>query len=346
MTDASIGYYAHHQGAGHVTRALAIAAHLPGPVTLFGSSLPENDIPTNVSVCRLPIDFDKDTFPDSTFEPFYAPLNVRGLRERMKMLVDWFCDASPCLLVVDVSVEVALLARFCGIPTVYIRQRGARFDEAHSLAYASARRLLAPYPIEFEQPDAPAVWTAKTDYSGLISRYEGVVATRPRVEKLVTVITGHGGTAITLARLAIAARLCDDWQWAVLGPIAPDDAVSLPVNLHLHGVLDDPLPWLSKASVVIGSAGDGVVSEIAALRCRFICIPEARPFGEQQATARVLDAAKLAISLSAWPPAQEWPSLLIRAERLRASAWDRYATDRGAERAARFIMQTAEANLP
>ncbi|BAN26493.1 hypothetical protein BRPE64_CCDS04100 [Caballeronia insecticola] len=37
---------------------------------------------------------------------------------------------------------------------------------------------------------------------------------------------------------------------------------------------------------------------------------------------------------------------MIRAERLRASAWDRYATDRGAERAARFIMQTAEANLP
>ena len=122
------------------------------------------------------------------------------------------------VLVVDVSVEVALLARLCGVPTIYMRQRGNRFDPAHSLAYACASRLLAPYPEQLEEPHTPAEWSLKTDYAGSISRYSGTPQ-RQIDNQHVTVITGFGGTELTVARLAEAAHKCHDWQWTVLGPI-------------------------------------------------------------------------------------------------------------------------------
>ena len=56
VAELNIGYYAHHHGAGHVTRALAIAAAFDGPLTLFGSRLPERVALPNVQLCPLPPD--------------------------------------------------------------------------------------------------------------------------------------------------------------------------------------------------------------------------------------------------------------------------------------------------
>lgn len=342
MAEAAIGYYAHHQGAGHVTRALAIAARLAGPMTLFGSSLPHESMLANVSLCHLPMDFDDQTIVDTPAGLHYAPLAVDGLRERMGTLVDWFRSHWPCLLVVDVSVEVALLARLCGVPTVYMRQRGHRFDAAHCLAYASATRLLAPYAKQFEEPDTPAAWTLKTDYAGSISRCARPLAPRRFDPHHVTVITGRGGTNLTVAQLVCAARSCPDWQWTVLGPVIVDAAVPLPTNLCFQGVVSDPFRWLASAHVVVGSAGDSLVSELAVLRCQFICVPESRPFDEQQSVGKLLADAGLAICCAVWPAADSWPSLLEQATRLSPERWDTFGDGDGAARAARAISLAAQ----
>lgn len=339
--EPAIGYYAHHQGAGHVTRALAIARHLPGSMTLFGSNLPDERPHANVDYCPLPVDVDEHTVVESFTALHYAPLAVAGLRERMGALVDWFRAAWPCVLVVDVSVEVALLARLCGVPTIYVRQRGQRFDAAHSLAYACATRLLAPYPISLEEPGVPASWMAKTDYAGTISRYEQTVVQAHGERSGVTVICGHGGTDFTVERLADVARACPDWEWTVAGPISSDSGIALPPNLHLLGAVSDPLPWLVSAQVVVGSAGDSLVSELAELRCRFICVPETRPFDEQQSTGRLLEAAGLALHCPVWPDAKRWPSLLEQAMQLSPDTWRDVADGNGAARAACAISQTA-----
>jgi predicted glycosyltransferase len=343
MVDSAIGYYVHHHGAGHVTRALAIAEHMEAPITLFGSNLPEECHLSNVSLCHLPLDFDADTVVDTPAGLHYAPLAVDGLRERMGMLVDWFRSNWPCLLVVDVSVEVALLARLLGVPTVYMRQRGHRVDAAHSLAYASATRLLAPYSMQFEEPGTPTRWTHKTDYAGSISRYRPSLHERSFDHHHVTVITGRGGTDLTLAQLASAARSCPEWQWTVLGPVAVDSTIPLPSNLKMLGVVGDPLPWLSSAHVVVGSAGDSLVGEFAALRCRFICIPETRPFDEQQSVGKGLAAAGLAIYCPVWPGADSWPSLLAQAIELLPERWGAFMDGDGALRAARAIKRAARA---
>ncbi|KTT46999.1 hypothetical protein RSA46_01325 [Pseudomonas oryzihabitans] len=340
MAELNIGYYAHHHGAGHVTRALAIAAACDGPLTLFGSRLPASvDLP-HVELCPLPADVAPGVEGEAFACLHYAPLGVDGLRERMGLLVDWFRRAWPCLLVVDVSVEVALLARLCGVPTIYLRQRGSRFDVAHELAYATASRLLAPYPELLEEPGTPATWRAKTCYAGSLSRYAGQpIAAQPE-PRTVTVIAGHGGTAFSRARLAAAARACPDWRWTVLGPIA-DDATPAPANLTFAGSVADPAPWLTRSEIVVGSAGDSLVAELADLRCRFVCLPDARPFDEQLSTGRLLAAQGLAITCEAWPADGDWPGLLAKARQLDPQRWTQVSDGEGARRAAACIQAVA-----
>lgn len=340
MAKLNIGYYAHHHGAGHVTRALAIAAAFDGPLTLFGSRLPERvDLP-NVQLCPLPADVAPGVEGEAFACLHYAPLGVAGLRERMGLLVDWFRRAWPCLLVVDVSVEVALLARLCGVPTIYLRQRGSRFDAAHELAYACASRLLAPYPECLEEPGTPDTWRAKTCYAGSLSRYAGQVPAIAREPGTVTVIAGHGGTAFSRARLVAAARACPDWHWSVLGPIT-GDATQAPGNLTFAGSVVDPAPWLASAEVVVGSAGDSLVAELTDLRCRFLCVPDARPFDEQLSTARLLAAQGLAVTRERWPADQDWPGLLVQARELDPERWAAVSDGEGARRAAACIQQVA-----
>jgi predicted glycosyltransferase len=58
------------------------------------------------------------------------------------------------------------------------------------------------------------------------------------------------------------------------------------------------------------------VSEVAALGKRFLCLPKARPFGEQMLKARRLAALGAAVVSEVWPRAEHWSVLLRKAEAL------------------------------
>lgn len=331
-----VGYYVHHHGHGHWRRAQAIAEHLDCPVTLIGSALPALPAPLQ----RL--DLPGDTAPDMHVEHFatlhYAPLGVDGLRERMALLAQWMRDHWPCLLVVDVSVEVALLARLLGVPTVYIRQHGQRDDPAHRQAYACASALLAPWPAFMESLDQDSAVQAmddghaerarivqRTQYSGWLSRYpdgRDAVAQAGRV----LVIIGQGGTAIGASQLYAMAKACPQYRFRVMG-LAPGSLAGhpgvCPDNVVDLGQVPDPFDELCRAEVVIGSAGDGVVGEVASLGCRYVAIAESRPFDEQRQQARRLNALGLAVGLQGWPNAEHWPQLLAQARALDPIQWQR-----------------------
>jgi predicted glycosyltransferase len=330
-----VGYYVHHHGRGHWRRALTIASHLQCPVTLIGSALPLGSLPTPLHRLDLPL----DTAPGVKAEHFdtlhYAPLAVDGLRQRMAWLADWMNRHWPCLLVVDVSVEVALLARLLGIPTVYIRQHGQRDDAAHRQAYASAAALLAPFPQAMESAETPPAIIQRSHYSGWLSRYPQGRSSAPRPGRIL-VIVGQGGTAIGREQLTELARACPDRQIRVAG-LADDAGASTLPNLVPLGHLDDPRDELCQAEVVIGSAGDSLVAEVASLGCRYIAVAEARPFDEQRQQAARLDALGLAIGLAGWPAAEAWPALLGRAAQLDPAAWLPHLSADGAQQAARII---------
>ncbi|MBC2677368.1 hypothetical protein [Pseudomonas baltica] len=343
---AQVGYYVHHHGSGHGMRALAIARHMDCDVTLIGSRLPDADYSSTIKALQLP----GDTAPGMHVESFpalhYAPLAVDGLRERMGLLADWMRSAWPCLLVVDVSVEVAMLARLFGVPCVYMRQHGERTDPAHLQAYASASRLLAPYPASMECSQMPDWVLAKTDHCGWVSRYSQQSSAHVAPEHgAVLVITGQGGTAFTVDSLIAIARRCPEDQFRVAGPLPASD-LPLPGNLTLLGHLVDPLPELLRAEIVVGSAGDNVVAEVAHMGGRLIAIAEQRPFDEQRLQALQLERLGVALGVLGVPAADQWPALLQRARHLPGRrGWQALLNDNAAADAARIVVGTLHSHF-
>ena len=282
-------------------RAISISHALPEcHITFLGSGL-EGYIPLmppNVKCIHLPMDtvneVDEHYIPHNPVESLhYAPLNVSGLRDRNRILAEFFAEQYPLLLIVDVSVEITILARLCGVPTIVVRQHGNRNDPAHLAAYQSASALLAPYPETMQRQEAKWL-TDKTIYAGGLSRYNIMNGfEHPDKGFTVAVLTGSGGTSIDLRLICYLARHCSNWNFDVIGLPKPETK-DLPENIMFHGHLQDPLELLVSASVVIGNAGHNTVMEMASLNKRFIAIPEDRPFDEQIQKAEILEELGLA----------------------------------------------------
>lgn len=311
MITRPIGYYLHHQGAGHWQRANLLADALDRPVTLIGTLDGIETAMTRHSCLALPDDrldgFDgQDGESDRPHAFHYVPLRVPAILERMARIAAWIAAADPVLMVVDVSVEVALLARLLSVPTLVVRLAGTRTDTPHLEAFRSAERLLAPFPAEIESDGTPEWVRAKTFHAGFLGLEPQEAATE---DGSVLVIYGSGGAGGDLGDLASAARAVPDRIWHVLGPVT-GDGIAVPSNLHRHGWVADVGPYLARASLVVGAGGDGVVAAVAAHAKRFVCIPEPRPFDEQGAKARRLEALGAAILCEEWPSAESWPKVV------------------------------------
>lgn len=307
-----IGYYVHHQGRGHLHRARSVLSHVESPSVIL-SSLPGPWI-------QLPRDDDGPVIDPTAGGRFHwVPARHPGLRRRMARIARWIEEAAPALMVVDVSVEVAVLARSMGVPVLVAAMRGDRTDSAHELGYAVAAGLIAPWPASFADPDWR--WPVKTHYVGAFSRFDGrAPAGTPGGRRRVVVLWGTGGTD-PAARPAPALA---GWDW---------DWLATP----------DPWPALCSADVVVTHAGQNALAEVAAARRPAVVLPQQRPFGEQTATANVLARAGLAVVRHSWPTPAEWPEVLAEAAELGGDRWAEWSPGDGARRAAGVIEELAEA---
>ncbi|WP_433332250.1 glycosyltransferase [Spirillospora sp. CA-294931] len=325
-----IGYYIHHEGAGHLHRARCLAPRLGEPVTGL-SSLPKPegwpgdwiDLPRDDTGRSL-----EDVAAGGRLH--WAPLHDSGLRTRMALIAGWVAEAAPSLCVVDVSVEVAVQTRLLGVPTVVTAMRGDRFDPAHRLAYDLADGLLAAWPAALPEPGWPVQWTAKTFHSGAFSRFDG----RPRSHVpsrsrgRVAMLFGAGGAELTRDQVESAVRATPEWDWTILGG-------------H-RGWTADPWPALCSADVVITHAGQNAIAECAAARRPTIVVPQRRPHGEQHATARALRRAGVAKVRTQWPGARDWPGVLADATRLDGRRWALWSPGDGADQAAGWLTRLAD----
>lgn len=309
-----IGYYVHHHGFGHWQRAAALARLLRRPCTLLGT-FPESV--TRGAPCPVvPLPDDAPTGaepPDPVGVPglHYAPLGHDGLRRRVARMAGWIAEARPALMVVDVSVEVALLSRLMSTPFLYVRLAGLRDDPPHLAAFRAAAALLAPFPRPLEaegMPEGMPHWVLdRTFHAGFLAG----PSIRPSEGGGILAVFGRGGSGGDAEALALAARATPRWRWRAIGLLRGDAAP--PPNLELLGWREDARPLLAGADLVIGGAGDGLLAEVAALGKRFLCLPEPRPFGEQHHKARRLAALGAAVVREAWPAAEDWPALLAQA---------------------------------
>jgi beta-1,4-mannosyltransferase len=334
---AQLGYYAHHHGSGHLRRAEQVLASCRTPHTLL-TSHPDASGPDLV---RLPLDVGGAALErDLPTVLHHAPVGHAGLRARTALLTDWVRRTDPALLVVDVSVEVTLLARLSGLATAVVRQHGDRTDPPHRAAYESAERLLAFWPRWAEHPGVSSELRDRTRYVGATSRLQRRVLPRSVAceeagldpdDRHVLVVRGFGGDAFTGEQLEAAATATPEHRWIVLGEAPRGRSRGGP--LDVRGVVADPVALFSVADVIVTHGGQNAVADAAAAGARLVVLPQERPFDEQVRFAEVLADHGCAVVRSDWPDARSWPTVLAATDHLDVERLRTYVGD-GAELAA------------
>lgn len=221
-----IGWYVHHHGAGHRHRASAVV-DLLGDLAVTGLSTGPRPDGWRHDWLVLPAD-DAEPAHDPTARGalHWAPEGHPGQRDRMAVISDWIGRTRPSLLVVDVSVEVALLARLHGVPVVVVVLPGRRDDAPHRLAHRVARRVVAAWPAT-----APVTIADGTEglgdrlvHVGALSRFDGratsAAAPRRATPHVVVLAGAGGGSPLGGDALARARRQAPRWRWTVLDAAA------------------------------------------------------------------------------------------------------------------------------
>lgn len=315
-----VGWYAHHQGAGHLTRATTVAALMTTDVVILSSGVRPAAWPAE-SWVQLPDDGaagGNDHTAGGILH--WAPLDHPGYRERMERIAQWVRTARPALVVSDVSVEVALLVRLLGVPVVVTVMAGDRSDRAHLEAYDAATALVGGWPAEVGGRVVTgwsSRWEAKTTFVGALSRFDGRPVQPLPGRRRVTVLWGHGIDEGLVAKLAAARTATPEWSWTVCDGATSPDAV-----------------WghLQAADVVVLHGGQNALAEVAAARRPAIVLPQARPHDEQLHLARGLESLGLGAPQASWPDAALWPALLSRAAASDPGRWSRWSDGAGAQR--------------
>ncbi|MBR7741786.1 hypothetical protein KC207_00560 [Phycicoccus sp. BSK3Z-2] len=328
-----IAWYVHHVGRGHAARAAAVARHLRHDVVGLGSGPAPRPWPG----AWEPLERDDlgaapaDVTARGTLH--WVPRHDRGLADRSARIVERLTTLRPALVVVDVSVEVALLARLCGIPVVVVALPGDRDDRVHGLAYEAAEALLAPWPPGTHDVSWPDRLRERTWAVGAFGRLDGMPVrptSRGPVGR-VLLLWGGGGRSTTDADVAAARAATPGWEWTECSGDDPADVVH---------------DRLAAADVVVTHGGQNAVAEVAAARRPAVVVAQERPFDEQRATARVVDRMGIAVGLEAWPDAAEWPDVLRRAEARGGEGWAAWSSGTGALEAATRLDALAEERSP
>ncbi|WP_291038284.1 glycosyltransferase [Herbiconiux sp.] len=337
-----IGYYVHHQGRGHSSRAVAIAARLGRDVTGLSSSprpdgwpgewivLPRDDGPA----ADLGSGGVASDAPDAGGALHWAPLRHEGFRQRSANISEWIERTRPAAMVVDVSVEVALLARLHGVPVVSVVLPGERSDGPHRLGFGVSSALVAAWP-----PAATGMVSGLSASDAGRVEAVGAISRRPpstsalgssATGRRVLVLGGAGGGGADEQALQRARAETPDWHWDVVGGTS-------------GRWVEDPWPLIVAADVVVAHAGQNAIAEIAAARRPAVIVPEDRPHDEQRTTAAVLQRPEWPAVVLERLPSSGWRALLEQAAAQDGELWQGWNDGLGAERAAAAIRRVADA---
>jgi UDP-N-acetylglucosamine:LPS N-acetylglucosamine transferase len=135
----------------------------------------------------------------------------------------------------------------------------------------------------------------------------------------------------------MAARAAPGTRFVTLGPVHREGHETDFANLEERGWVDDVGTWLSAADIVIASAGDNTVHEVAKIGRPFIVAPEWRYFDEQLRKAEQLERVGAAVLMRSWPGSlSAWRQVLAEAEAIdlsrQADLYDAGAAKRAADR--------------
>lgn len=334
------GFYAHHHGRGHLSRIAAVCDALgPSRCTVATSHPDAADVlPAGTHMMSLPSDLPPDPAGDVTAGGalHWAPEHPMSAA-RTHAVTCWLVDQQPDVVLVDVSVEVALTVRLCGVPVVVVRLHGDRSDPPHDLAHRMASSVLAPFPQELEHASTPGWVRAKTTYSGFVARAEGSPAATEQRSGRVVVVWGQGHAPPSADAVDAAAAASPERRWEMIGP----PCAGGPPRLVQHrGWVADVASCVSAGDVVVGPPGDGLVADVARAGARFVAVCEPRPFDEHHHKAEALAAVGGAVALDGWPEPGAWADVLARADSLDPTVLPSLGTG-GAQRIGEHLCRVA-----
>ncbi|MHA1178786.1 hypothetical protein [Psychrobacter faecalis] len=325
-----LGYYAHHHGSGHCRQIDKLAALLPAEarqqLTVFTSVTSDTYTFAAIDegrIVRLPAEDERadDVLAGRAgqyWQPaslHYSPVGNSDIQQRSHKILDTIHQRHIDLMVVDVSVEVAMLCRAASVPYLYVRLPGIRDDEPHLNAFAGAVALFAPYPRTLESAMTPD-WLAKktlyldfinieqrnaqnyqdfiknlmqltTDEEALSSMLEG-----KNTPTIVTVIKGYGGHQAIDAKLPELRQLLPHAFIISLGPIDDDKRHYVDIAADVN----DVTPFIEHSNYLLMACGLNAVAQAYDYATALVVLPDDRPHQEQEVMAEALIAQGRALS--------------------------------------------------
>ena len=334
-----LGYYAHHHGSGHCRQIDKLAALLPTEarqqLTVFTSVTSDAYMFAAIDeaqVVRLPAEDERadDVLAGRAgqyWQPaslHYSPVGNSDIQQRSHKILDTIYQRRIDLMIIDVSVEVAMLCRAASVPYLYVRLPGLRDDEPHLNAFAGALALLAPYPRTLESTKTPEWISQKTLYLDFINTEQRNAQTyRDFIKDLmqlttdkkalslmlndkdtptiVTVIKGYGGHQAIDAKLPELRQLLPHAFIISLGPIDEDKRHYIDIAVDVS----DVTPFIEHSDYLLMACGLNAVAQAYDYATPLVVLPDDRPHQEQEVMAEALIAQGRAFS---W---QQFKDLMI-----------------------------------
>ena len=329
-----IGYYAHHHGSGHCRQADKLAALLPNDeraqLTVFTSLDIASYRFTAINEQQIVRLNAEDERPDDIlagragvyWQPaslHYSPVGNGDIQKRSHQILDTIFQRKIDLMIIDVSVEVAMLCRAASIPYLYVRLPGIRDDAPHIGAFAGALALLAPYPKALESAHTSKWVCDKTLYLDFIYSQKAESYTYgsfidilaklsvggkisapkstnlPSIEAqlidkseatipIVTVIQGYGGHKAIDEKLPELRSLLPNALIVSLGPIDDDKRCHVDISAEV----DDVTPFIYHSDYLMMACGLNAVAQAYHYDTPLIVVPDDRPHNEQAVMADAL----------------------------------------------------------
>lgn len=336
-----LGYYAHHHGSGHCRQIDKLAALLPTEarqqLTVFTSVTSEAYTFAAIDeaqVVRLPAEDERadDVLAGragQNWQPaslHYSPVGNSDIQQRSHKILDTIYQRRIDLMIIDVSVEVAMLCRAASVPYLYVRLPGLRDDEPHLNAFAGALALLAPYPRTLESTKTPEWISQKTLYLDFINTQQRDAQTYQDFIKhlmqlitdkkalslmlndkdkdtptIVSVIKGYGGHQAIDATLPELRQLLPYAFIISLGPIDEDKRHYVDIAVDVS----DVTPFIEHSDYLLMACGLNAVAQAYDYATPLVVLPDDRPHQEQEVMAEALIAQGRAFS---W---QQFKDLMI-----------------------------------
>ena len=336
-----LGYYAHHHGSGHCRQIDKLAALLPTEarqqLTVFTSLTSDTYTFAAIDeaqVVRLPAEDERadDVLAGRAgqyWQPtslHYSPVGNSDIQQRSHKILDTIYQRRIDLMIIDVSVEVAMLCRAVSVPYLYVRLPGIRDDVPHLNAFAGALALLAPYPRTLESAMTLDWLAKKTLYLDFINTEQRDAQTYQVFIKhlmqlttdekalslmlndkdkdtptIVTVIKGYGGHQAIDAKLPELRQLLPHAFIISLGPIDEDKRHYVDIAVDVS----DVTPFIVHSDYLLMACGLNTVAQACDYATPLVVLPDDRPHQEQEVMAEALIIQGRALS---W---QQFKDLMI-----------------------------------